>query len=72
LRPNAQYWYQSNAEDQQLVSELEDYLMQGKLALTTLAHVFAASPAIRKDVVDKLKVRRVETNEYKVVPGADS
>jgi len=66
-----QYQYQSNAEDQQLVSKLEDYLMQGKLALTTLAHVFAASPAIRKDVIDKLKVRRVETNKYKVVPGAD-
>jgi len=71
LRPNAQYQYQSNAEDQQLVSKLKDYLMQGKLALTTLAHIFAASPAIHKDVVDKLKVRRVETNEYKVVPRAD-
>ena len=45
--------------------------MQGKLALTTPAYVFAASPAIHKDVVDKLKVRRIETNEYKVVPGAD-
>jgi len=66
-----QYWYQSNAEDQQLVSELEDYFMQGKLSLTTLAHVFAASPTIRKDVVNKLKVQRIETNEYEVVPGAD-
>ena len=55
-RPNVQYWYQSNAEDQQLVSKLEDYLMQGKLALTTPAHIFAASPAICKDVIDKLKV----------------
>jgi len=55
-RPNMQYRYQSNAEDQQLVSKLEDYLIQGKLSLTTPAHVFAASPAIRKDVVDKLKV----------------
>jgi len=71
LRPNMQYQYQSNAEDQQLVSELEDYLMQGKLELTTPAHVFAASPTIRKDVVDKLKVRHVETNEYEVVPRAD-
>ena len=66
-----QYWYQSNAEDQQLVSKLEDYLMQGKLSLTTPAHVFAASPTIRKDVVNKLKVQRIETNEYEVVPGAD-
>ena len=38
--------------------------MQSKLSLTTPAHIFAASPTIRKDVVDKLKVRRVETNEY--------
>jgi len=45
--------------------------MQGKLALTTPAHVFAASPAICKDVVNKLKVQCVETNEYKVVPRAD-
>jgi len=66
-RPNAQFRYHSNAEDQRLVTELEDYLMQGKLSLTTPAHVFAASPAIRKDVVDKLKVRRVETNKYKAV-----
>jgi len=70
-RPNTQYQYQSNTEDQQLVSKLEDYLMQGKLSLTTLAHVFAASPAIHKDVVDKLKVQHVETNEYEVVPRAD-
>ena len=41
--------------------------MQGKLSLTTPAHVFAASPIIRKDIVEKLKLRRVETNEYEVV-----
>jgi hypothetical protein len=41
--------------------------MQGKLSLTTPAHVFAASPTIRKGVVDKLKVRRVETNGYEAV-----
>jgi hypothetical protein len=66
-RPSAQYRYQSNAEDQRLVSELEGYLMQGKLSLTTPAHMFAASPVIRKDVVDKLKLRRVETNKYEAV-----
>jgi len=66
-RPNAQFRYHSNAKDQRLVTELEDYLMQGKLSLTTPAHVFAASPAIRKDIVDKLKVQHVEANEYKVV-----
>jgi len=49
----AQFKYQSNAEDCHLVSELEDYLMQGKLSLTTPAHIFAASPIIHKDVVEK-------------------
>ena len=68
IRPNMQYRYQSNAEDQQLVSKLEDYLLQGKLSLTTPAHVFAASPTICKNIVDKLKVRRMETNKYEVVP----
>jgi len=48
-----QFKYQSNAKDCHLVSELEDYLMQGKLSLTTPAHIFAASPIIRKDVVEK-------------------
>ena len=66
-RPNAQYRYTSNAEDQRLVTKLEDYLMQGKLSLTTPAHVFAASPAIHKDVVNKLKVWRMEANEYEAV-----
>ena len=41
--------------------------MQGRLSLTTPAHVFAASPVIRKNIVEKLKVRRVETNEYEAV-----
>ena len=71
-RANAQYRYQSNAEDQQLVSQLEDYLMQGKLSLTTPAHVLAASHAVRKNIAKKLKVRRVETNEYEEVPAKDS
>ena len=71
-RSNSQYRYQCDAEDQHLVSELEDYLMQGKLSLTTPAHVLASSPTVRKNVAEKLKVRRVETNEYKVVPTADS
>jgi len=70
-RSNTQYRYQSNAEDQQLVSELEEYLMKGKLSLTTPTHVFAASHAVRKNIAKKLKVRRVETNEYEVVPVAD-
>ena len=41
--------------------------MQGRLSLTTPAHVFAASPVIRKNIVEKLKVRRVETNEYEAI-----
>jgi hypothetical protein len=49
------------------MSELQDYLMQGQLSLTTPAHVFAASPSIRKDVVDRLKVRHVETHAYEEV-----
>ena len=71
-RPNTQYRYQSNAEDQQLTMELEEYLMKGKLLLTMPAHVLAASPAIRKNLAEKLKVRRVETNEYEVVAAGDS
>ena len=71
-RSNSQYRYQCDAEDQQLVSELEEYLMQGKLSLTTPAHVLAASPNVRKNVAEKLKVHRVETNEYEVVPALDS
>jgi hypothetical protein len=69
-RPSPQFRYQSNAEGHHLVSELEDYLMQGKLSLTTPAHVFAASPIIRKDVVDKLRLRRVESGEHEVTRNA--
>ena len=69
--PNTQYRYQSNVEDHQLTMELEEYLMKGKLSLTMPAHVLAASPAIRKNLAEKLKVRCVETNEYKVVATGD-
>ena len=51
-----QFKYQLNVEDRLLVSELEDYLMQGKLSLTTPAYIFAASPIIHKDVVKKLRL----------------
>jgi hypothetical protein len=66
-RPNTQYCYQSNAEDQCLISKLEGYLMQGKLSLTTPAHIFAASLAIHKDIVNKLKLHCIETNEYEAL-----
>jgi len=45
--------------------------MQGKLALTTPAHIFATSPIICKNITKKLKLRHVETHEYEVAPGAD-
>jgi len=51
-KPVPQYRYQSGAEDQHLTSELLSLLMDGKLALTTPAHVFVASPSIRKDVAE--------------------
>ena len=71
-RSNAQYWYHCDAKDQQLVLELEEYLLQGKLSLTTPAHVLAASLPICKSIADKLKVHHVETNEYEVIHASDS
>jgi hypothetical protein len=65
--PNSQYRYHSNTKDQQLVSKLEEYLMQGRLSLTTPAHIFATSPVIHKSIVEKLKVRHMETNKYEAV-----
>ena len=53
-RTTAQYGYQSNAENHHLIAELEGYLMQGKLSSTTPAHIFTASPAIRKNISEKL------------------
>ena len=51
-----QFRYQSNAKDHHLVSELKEYLIEGKLSLTTPAHIFTASPTIQKGVVKKLKL----------------
>ena len=53
----AQYHYHSNVEDQQLVSKLYSWLMEGKLSLVTPAHVLATSPTIHKELAEKLKVR---------------
>jgi hypothetical protein len=55
-RSTAQYHYHSNAEDQQLISELYSWLMEGKLSLATPAHILAASPMICKELAEKLKV----------------
>jgi len=68
---HTQFKYQLNAKDQLLVSKLEDYLMQGKLSLTTPAHIFAASPIIRKDIVEKLRLRRVENSEQEVIQNSN-
>src|SRR6267142_1151811 len=69
---HTQFKYQSNAEDQLLVSELEDYLMQGKLSLTTPAHVFAARPIICKDIVEKLRLQRVENSKQEVIRNSNN
>ena len=61
----AQYRYHLNAKDQQLVSKLYSWLMEGKLSLATPAHILTTSPMIHKELVEKLKVRQVETNLYK-------
>ena len=67
IQTNIQYHYQSNAEDLQLILELEEYLIKEKLSLTMPAHILAASPTICKNLAEKLKVQHMETNEYKVV-----
>ena len=54
-QPNAHFHYQSHEEDQHLVSELEDYLMQGKLSLTMPVHIFTANPGICKNIINKPK-----------------
>ena len=46
--------------------------MEGKLSLTTPAHILAASPMIRKELVEKLRVRRVETNTYEEAHDVES
>src|SRR6266702_4109757 len=59
-RTTPQYKYQSNAEDQQLSAELYKWLLDGKLSLVTPAHILAASPGIRKELVERLRTRRVD------------
>ena len=70
-RPVPQYRYQATVEDQQLTTELATWLMNGKLALTTPAHILAASPTIRKELSEKLRPRRVETNSVEEVLTSD-
>ena len=59
-----QYRYQASAEDQALTKELLDGILKGKLNTITPAHILAASPPIRKELVERLKPRRVETASF--------
>jgi hypothetical protein len=45
-------------------------LSLSQLAQTTPAHILAASPTIRKDLVEKLRVCHVETSSYEEVTDA--
>ena len=60
-RPPPQYRYQSNAEDQRLTTELYRWFLEGTLTHITPAHILAVSPAIRKELMERLRTRRVET-----------
>jgi len=66
-----QFKHQLNAEDHHLILELEDYLMQGKLLLTTPTHIFVASPVIQKDIVEKLRLQWMENTEQEVTQGTN-
>jgi len=59
-----QYRYQSNAEDQQLTTELYQWLLDGKLSLVTPTHILAASPAIRKELIERLRTHRVDAASF--------
>ncbi|KAI9429881.1 hypothetical protein H4582DRAFT_2088124 [Lactarius indigo] len=63
-RAAPQYHYQSNAEDQRLTTELYQWLLDGKLSLVTPAHVLAASPFIRKELIERLRTRRVDAANF--------
>ncbi len=62
-----QYRYQSNAKDQQLTTELYQWLLDGKLSLVTPAHILAASPAIRKELVERLRTCRVDAAGFEEI-----
>jgi hypothetical protein len=59
-----QYRYQASAEDQALTKELLDWILKGTLDKVTPAHILAASPPVRKELVERLKPRRVETASF--------
>jgi hypothetical protein len=55
-KPGLQYHYQATTEDQCLISELQAWLLDGKLIQTTPAHILAASPIICKELIEQLHV----------------
>jgi hypothetical protein len=66
-----QYRYQASAEDQALTKELLDCILKGTLDKVTPAHILAASPPVRKELVERLRPRRVETASFKQADGED-
>jgi integrase-like protein/reverse transcriptase-like protein/aspartyl protease len=72
--PNArppQCRYQASAEDQALTKQVMDWILEGKLDHITPAHIFATSPPIRKELVERLRPRRIETNSFEQVSHTD-
>jgi len=67
-KPTPQYCYQSNAEDQRLIDKLVSSLWQGNLTQVTPAHLYAASPAVRKEILERLHVQHVEVASYGEAP----
>ena len=62
-----QYRYQASAEDQALTKQTMDWFLEGKLDQMTQAHVLAISPPIRKELVERLRPRRVETGSFEEI-----
>ena len=62
-----QYRYQASAEDQFLTKQVMDWILEGKLDQITPAHILATSPPIRKELVERLRPRRVETGSFEQV-----
>jgi hypothetical protein len=67
-----QYQYQASAEDQALTKELMGCIFEGKLNRITPAHIFAASPPICKEVVERLRPRCVETASFEQADGEET
>ena len=63
-----QYCYLSNAEDQQLMTELFKLFLDGKLSLVTPTHILAASPGIHKELIKWLKTHKVDVGSYEISP----